>query len=83
MVPAIIMTGIMLASFRRAVLAPSLAAPAVVAWSARAAADHGTLPPIVRWSPLAVGVIAFGLTLATGLAIAAIVILLRSRRAPE
>ena len=77
------MAVIMLDSLCRAVLASSIAAPAAVAWSARAAADHGNLPPVVRWSPLAVGAIAFGLTLAAGLAIAAIAILVRRRRAPE
>jgi len=68
------------ATLRRAVLAPIAAAPLVLGWIGRAGADHGNLPPIVKLSPIAVGVIAGALALAVGFAVVAIGMLLAKKR---
>ncbi len=77
------MTGIMTAAFRRLA---SMIAPVAVALAAvgRAGADHGNLPPVVRWSPVTIGVIAGVLALAMGLAVVAIVLaVVKKARPPE
>jgi len=78
------MAGIMRATLRRAALAPLAGATTALAGIGRAGADHGNLPPIVKLSPVAVGVIAGALALAVGLAVVAIGMLLaKKRRSPE
>ena len=47
-------------------------------------ADHGNLPPVVRWSPVTIGVLTGVLALAMGLAVVAIVMaVMKKARPPE